>query len=66
MKITINDIKEYQSKMEIVRANGFKASDFKALGRELQNKFNLTVPEVTAILNNRSDEILEILKKYND
>ncbi|OPY64104.1 MAG: hypothetical protein A4E56_00158 [Pelotomaculum sp. PtaU1.Bin065] len=60
--ITINDIKEYQKRMEIIRKNGFKASEFKALGRELQEKFNLTVPETTAILNNRTDEILEILK----
>lgn len=61
--ITIEDIKEYQSRMEIVKANGFKASEFKALGRELQGKFNLTVPEVTAILNNRAEEVLDILKR---
>ncbi|OPY59146.1 MAG: hypothetical protein A4E55_00363 [Pelotomaculum sp. PtaU1.Bin035] len=60
--ITINDIKEYQKRMETIRKNGFKASEFKALGRELQKKFNLTVLETTAILNNRTDEILEILK----
>ena len=60
--ITIKDIEKYQSKMEKVKANGFKASEFKALGRELQQEFNLTVPQVTAILNNRVEEILEILK----
>lgn len=60
--ITIEDIKRYQDRMEGVRASGFKASDFKALGRELQQEFNLTVPQVTAILNNRAEEILEILK----
>jgi len=61
--ITIQDIKEYQNKMETVKSNGFRADEFKALGRELQEKFNLTVPQVTAILNNRADEILNILKE---
>jgi len=65
-KITIKDIKEYQGKMETVKANGFKASEFKALGRELQSKFGITVPEVTAILNNRESEILKILKDQDD
>lgn len=64
-KLTIKDIKKYQDRMNVVKANGFKASDFKSLGRELQNKFNLTVSQVTAILNNRSDEILEILKNQD-
>ena len=63
MMITIKDIIEYQEKMKKVKANGFKANEYKALGRELQEKFNLSVPEVTAILNNRAEEILEILKK---
>lgn len=62
MMITIEDIKRYQNKMEKVKTNGFIASEFKALGRELQQEFNLTVPQVTSILNNRADEILEILK----
>lgn len=60
--ITIQDIKRYQNKMEAIKANGFKAVEFKKLGRELQEEFNLSVPQVTAILNNRADEILEILK----
>jgi len=62
MEITIKDIKEYQKRMEIIKANGFKAFEFKSLGRELQSKFSLTVPQVTAILNNRADIILDILK----
>ncbi|EPY2306824.1 hypothetical protein ACXATD_002492 [Clostridium sporogenes] len=62
-KLTIRDVREYQKRMETVKANGFKAKDFKALGRELQNKFNLTVPQTTAVLNNRSDEILKILEE---
>lgn len=64
-KLTIKDIKKYQDRMKVVKANGFKASDFKSLGKELKNKFNLTVSQVTAILNNRSDEILEILKNQD-
>lgn len=52
--------------MNIIKANGFKAKDFKALGRELQQKFNLTVPETTAILNNRAEEILKILEKREE
>ena len=66
MKITISDIREYQNKMETVKANGFKAKDFKALGRELQQQFNLTVPEATAILNNRAEEILKILERQEE
>ena len=62
-KLTIKDVREYQDKMKVVRANGFKAKDFKALGRELQNKFNLTVPQTVAVLNNRPDEILKILEE---
>lgn len=66
MKITITNITEYQNRMNIIKANGFKAKDFKALGRELQQKFNLTVPETTAILNNRAEEILKILEKQEE
>ncbi|UYZ36768.1 hypothetical protein OD350_03600 [Clostridium beijerinckii] len=62
-KLTINDVKEYQEKMEVVKSNGFKASDFKALGRELRDKFNLTDRQAIDILNKNSDEILEILKE---
>ncbi|MFW2500444.1 hypothetical protein [Clostridium diolis] len=62
-KLTINDVKEYQEKMEVVKSNGFKASDFKALGRELRDKFNLTDRQSIDILNKNSDEILEILKE---
>ena len=62
--IKIEDIRRYQEKMHTVRLNGFKASDYKALGRELQEEFDLSVPEVTAILNDRHKEILEILEKH--
>jgi hypothetical protein len=63
MEITISDIREYQRRMEIVKANGFKAGDYKALGRELVDKFDLTAREAIAILGNKGDEILKILEK---
>lgn len=62
-KLTIKDVKEYQGKMEVVKSNGFKASDFKALGRELRDKFNLTDRQAIDILNDKSDEILKILEE---
>ena len=63
MKIKITDIKEYQGKMEQVKANGFKAGDFKALGRELRDKFNLTDREAIDILNDNYEAILKILER---
>ena len=61
-KLTIKDVREYQSKMDIVRENGFKASEFKTLGRELRDKFNLTDRQAIDILTDKSDKILEILE----
>lgn len=66
MKLTISDIREYQNKMEIVKSNGFKASEFKALGRELRDKFNLTDREAINILNGKDEEILKILEKQEE
>ncbi|MCC5440355.1 hypothetical protein AL714_11595 [Clostridium botulinum] len=60
--ITIEDIKEHQEKMQVIKVNEFKACDFKALGRELRDRFNLTDRQAINILNNKTDEILEILK----
>jgi len=65
-KLTIKDIREYQGKMETVKANGFTAKEFKTLGRELRDKFNLTDREAIDILNNKQDEILEILERMED
>ncbi len=39
-----------------------KHVNFKALGRELRDRFNLTDRQAINILNNKTDEILEILK----
>lgn len=61
--ITIGDIREYQDRMFTVKINGFTARDFKALGRELRDKFNLTDREAICILNGNDTEILKILEK---
>lgn len=59
-KLTANVIKKY-----IVDKNQpVIAADFKAKGRELVERFGVTVPEAIDILNNR--KILEILCKYED
>ena len=63
MAIKISDIREYQGKMETVKANGFKACDFKALGRELRDKFSLTDREAIDILNGKDEAILKILER---
>ncbi|MBM7869335.1 hypothetical protein JOC70_000804 [Clostridium pascui] len=62
LKLTLKDVREYQDRMNVVRANGFKAKDFKELGRELRDKFNLTDRQAISILNGKSDEILSILE----
>ena len=57
-KLTAKVIKEY-----IVDKNQpVFADDFKAKGRELVERFGVTVPEALDILNNRN--ILEIICKY--
>lgn len=59
-KLTANVIKKY-----IVDKNQpVIVADFKAKGRELVERFGVTVPEAIDILNNRN--ILEILCKYED
>jgi len=60
-KITIVEIREYQKRMEIVKKNGFKAIEFKELGRELRDEFNLTDRDAVNILTNQHEEILKIL-----
>ena len=63
MKIKITDIREYQTRMEQVKANGFRACDYKALGKELRDKFNLTDREAINILLGKDGEILKLLEK---
>jgi hypothetical protein len=60
--IKIKDIREYQNRMKQVKANGFKATEFKTLGRELRDKFNLTDRQAIDILNNNVYAILKILE----
>ena len=57
MKITIQDIRKYQDKREEIETIG----EFKKLGMELKEEFNLTDRQAIFILNNDSDEILNIL-----
>lgn len=61
-KIQISDIREYQSKMEEVKKNGFTAVNFKPLARELRDKFNLTDRQAIDILLGHDKEILKILE----
>ncbi|MCD3277470.1 hypothetical protein [Clostridium botulinum] len=62
-KITIENIREYQNRLALVKANGFKVKDFKELGRELRDTFDLTDRQAINILNNKSEEILKILEE---
>jgi len=59
MKITVKDVKEYQSKRDSIKTIG----EFKQLGRDLRDKFSLTDKEAIDILNNKGDAILDILAK---
>ena len=59
MAITIKDIREFQGKREAIKTIG----EFKALGRELRDKFNLTDREAIDILNNDYEAILKILER---
>lgn len=66
MKLTMLDVKEYQNRMLEVKESGFKAKDFKKLGRELRDKFNLTDIDAINILNNNHEEIFKILLKQEE
>jgi hypothetical protein len=57
--ITMKDVREYQTKREGLKTIG----EFKTLGRELRDKFNLTDMEAINILNGKSDEILKIFER---
>lgn len=58
MKLNAKVILEYQEKVKNITLT---ISDFKAIGRELRDKYNLTDREAIDILNNRN--VLEILAK---
>lgn len=57
MKLTAKTVKEYQAKKEQIETIG----EFKALGRELKDKYNLTDREAIDILNSKNDEVIKML-----
>lgn len=59
-KITAKVILEYQKAALKLKTIG----DWKALGNELVNRYNITVKEALDILQRRSDKIIKILAKY--
>jgi hypothetical protein len=59
MKITIKDVREYQAKKDELKTIG----EFKALGRELRDKFGLTDREAIDILQRNHESIYKILEK---
>ena len=64
MPIKISDIREYQAKVdELKRTNTFTALNYKAIGREIRDKFGITDREAIDILNSKDDAILKILEK---
>lgn len=63
-KITIKDVREYQKKMKQLQDTGvFTIGNFKMLGRQLRDKFNLTDLDAINILNNNEEQILNILER---
>lgn len=58
--ITLEDMKRYQKrKEEEVTTIG----EYKALGRELRDEFDLETPEALAILRDDTDKMIKILDK---
>jgi len=55
--LTAKDVQEYQAKLDTVKTIG----EFKALGRELRDKFNLTDRQAIDILNRNNSEVIKIL-----
>jgi len=54
------DVQEYREKLKTVKTIG----EFKELGRELRDKFNLTDRQAIDILNGGTDEVLEVLASH--
>jgi len=59
--LTIFDILEYREKAEKVKSN---AGKWKAVGRELMNKFGMEEIEAVYVIGKWDDKIFDILKKY--
>ena len=58
--ITAKDIQEYKNRKSSLKTIG----EFKALGREMKDTFNLSDREALDLLNGRNE--IEILKKYQE
>lgn len=58
MTITIEIIREYQSRASKLKTIG----EWKALGREVRDKFGLTDRQAICILNNDPQAILDLLE----
>lgn len=66
-KITIKDVREYQKRMKQLQDTGvFTIGNFKMLGRQLRDKFNLTDLDAINILNNNEEQILNILERQEE
>ena len=57
-KLTASIVNEYQEKKDKVRTVG----EFKALGKELCDRFGLSESEAIEILNNKN--VVDILERY--
>jgi|LSQX01.2.fsa_nt_gb hypothetical protein len=62
MKLTAKDVLEYQERVNSLKiSKQFTANNYKALGRELRDKYNLTDRQAIDILNGKNDVVLTIL-----
>ena len=59
--LTVGDVLEYQERKS--NLNPFTATEFKKLGRELRDKFDLTDIEAISLLNGR--DCLNIIDNVN-
>lgn len=59
-KLTAKAVTEYQQRLQNMKP--LRAGPYKALGRELRDKFGLTDREAIDLMNGRNE--LEILSKY--
>ena len=62
MKLTASMIIDYQEKARSCENIG----EWKALGREIRDRHNLTDREAISILNGRQDEVLKIIANHEE
>jgi hypothetical protein len=66
-KLTANDVKYYQGKIQEMKNTGkFTANNFKLLGRDLRDTFGLTDMQAIDILNGKQNEVIEILAEQEN